>query len=188
MLKQLLMFRYGDTSQNLLGIVIYIKVTISAWTISRRPQYCLWWFIDEVTSVAIAALLSLISLNMLSRPVKPGTSHFTYHIARHVARDTWQNERPAAMFTICISEPSSEIHEEKYIYDLKVRLQISLESTFLSWLRQCQIMKKFLFMFTMFYVNYCTAVSCGVVLNVLFPVSGICLFGLLFIVFFPLIN
>ena len=28
------MFTYGDTSHNLLGIAIYIKVTISAWTIT----------------------------------------------------------------------------------------------------------------------------------------------------------
>ena len=33
---QLLMFTCGDTSHNVLGIVIYIKVTISAWTITRR--------------------------------------------------------------------------------------------------------------------------------------------------------
>ena len=30
------MFIYGDTSPNLLGIAIYIKVTISAWTIIYR--------------------------------------------------------------------------------------------------------------------------------------------------------
>ena len=32
------MFTYGNTSHNLLGIVIYIKVTISAWTITRRRE------------------------------------------------------------------------------------------------------------------------------------------------------
>ena len=30
------MFTYDDTSHNLLGIAIFIKVTISAWTITRR--------------------------------------------------------------------------------------------------------------------------------------------------------
>ena len=49
MFNHLLMFTYGDTSHNLLGIAIYIKVTVHVW--GSEIVFLRYEFVERLTNI-----------------------------------------------------------------------------------------------------------------------------------------